>query len=264
LHAEADQAAEFIHQIRVAQRRLRSALKVFAPALPSAFTETWPRRLRDDADRFGPARDLDVLRTELLDVIAPEWLIGTVAFRRLVGTVDEERHAAREASERALDAEEQACMILAFSAGLRQLQGSAPAPGLELAEFARERRDTRTATPALPARSSAPTRSVSAMTATRMPGMRWWPFSSRLIASVHAPRRKVVQWVRPSPIATPITHRSCSGPPPSMKKVHRCAAFAGPASSAANPPGRSRGRDGQRGPMGCRFAECRGGSSAGA
>jgi len=35
LHAEADQAAEFIHQIRVAQRRLRSALKVFAPALPS-------------------------------------------------------------------------------------------------------------------------------------------------------------------------------------------------------------------------------------
>ncbi|HNO63029.1 MAG TPA: CHAD domain-containing protein, partial [Thauera aminoaromatica] len=47
MHAEADQAAEFIHQIRVAQRRLRSALKVFAPALPSAFTETWPRRLRD-------------------------------------------------------------------------------------------------------------------------------------------------------------------------------------------------------------------------
>ena len=32
-HAEADQAAELIHWIGVALRRLRSALKVFAPAL---------------------------------------------------------------------------------------------------------------------------------------------------------------------------------------------------------------------------------------
>lgn len=138
-HAEADQAAEFIHQIRVALRRLRSALKVFAPALPSAFTETWPQRLRDDADRFGPARDLDVLRTELLDAIAPEWLIGTVTFRDLIDVVDAERHAAQEAAKRALDPDEQARIILAFSTDLLQLQGSGPDPGLELAEFARER-----------------------------------------------------------------------------------------------------------------------------
>lgn len=138
-HAEADQAAEFIHQIRVALRRLRSAMKVFAPALPSAFTETWPQRLRDNADRFGPARDLDVLRTELLDAIAPEWLIGTVAFRDLVDVVDRERHTANEAAKRALDPDEQARIAVAFNADLLQLPRRGPAPGLELTEFARER-----------------------------------------------------------------------------------------------------------------------------
>lgn len=137
--AEADQAAEFIHQIRVALRRLRSALKVFAPALPSAFTEAWPERLRDNADRFGPARDLDVLRTELLDAIAPEWLIGTVTFGNLVDVVDAERHAAHEAAKRALDADEQARIILAFSTDLLQLQGGERDHGITLAEFARER-----------------------------------------------------------------------------------------------------------------------------
>ena len=138
-HAEADQAVEFIHQVRVALRRLRSALKVFAPALPNAFTETWPQRLRDNADRFGPARDLDVLRTELLDAIAPEWLIGTVAFRDLIDVVDRERHTAHEVAKRALDPEEQAHMILAFNADVLQLPGCGSVPGLELAEFARER-----------------------------------------------------------------------------------------------------------------------------
>lgn len=138
-HAEADQAAEFIHQIRVALRRLRSALKVFAPALPSAFTETWPQRLRDNADRFGPTRDLDVLRTELLDALAPEWLIGTVTFDDLIDVVDAERHAAHDAAKRALNPDEQARIILAFSTDLLQLQGAGPNPGLKLTEFARER-----------------------------------------------------------------------------------------------------------------------------
>jgi len=137
--AEADQAAEFIHQIRVALRRLRSALKVFAPALPDAFTATWPRRLRDNADRFGPARDLDVLRTELLDAIAPEWLIGTVAFRDLVDVIDAERRTAHEVAKRALDPEEQARMILAFNEDLLQLPGRGSDRGRGLAEFARER-----------------------------------------------------------------------------------------------------------------------------
>lgn len=71
-HADAEQAVEFIHQIRVALRRLRSALKAFAPVLPAPFPETWQQRLRDNADRFGPARDLDVFRTELLMLPAAE------------------------------------------------------------------------------------------------------------------------------------------------------------------------------------------------
>lgn len=136
---EADQATEFIHQIRVALRRLRSAFKVFAPALPGTFAETWPQRLRDNADRFGPARDLDVLRTELLDGVAPEWLIGTVAFRDLIDVVDAERQVAQEAAKRALDPDEQQRLILAFDDDLATVRESSGNPDLKLAKFARER-----------------------------------------------------------------------------------------------------------------------------
>ncbi len=57
---------EFIHQARVALRRLRSALSSFAIAVPRASWETWAEELRWLANALGAARDWDVLADELL------------------------------------------------------------------------------------------------------------------------------------------------------------------------------------------------------
>lgn len=84
-------------------------------------------------------RVLDVLRTELLDGITAEWLIGTVAFRDLIDVVDAERHVAHEAAKRALDPDGQRRLILAFDDDLATLREGSGTPGLKLAKFARER-----------------------------------------------------------------------------------------------------------------------------
>lgn len=64
---------EFLHQMRVALRRLRSAVGVFAPPLP----EPAIAPLRDDlkwlATSLGPARDWDVFVTETLPPIEAEF-----------------------------------------------------------------------------------------------------------------------------------------------------------------------------------------------
>ena len=59
---------EFLHQARVALRRLRSALKLFSPVLPQGFSKKWNAVWRETGRQLGEARDWDVLRTQL----APE------------------------------------------------------------------------------------------------------------------------------------------------------------------------------------------------
>lgn len=51
---------EGVHQMRVATRRLRNALRVFGPYLPPDYLESYPRRIRKTARRLGAVRDLDV------------------------------------------------------------------------------------------------------------------------------------------------------------------------------------------------------------
>jgi CHAD domain-containing protein len=51
---------ECLHDMRVATRRLRAALKLFAPALPLARTAAFEKRLRWLAGALGTVRDLDV------------------------------------------------------------------------------------------------------------------------------------------------------------------------------------------------------------
>lgn len=58
---------EGVHQLRVGARRLRSALGFFAPVLPPRARAALRDELRWLAGALGPARDLDVLATELLD-----------------------------------------------------------------------------------------------------------------------------------------------------------------------------------------------------
>ena len=52
---------EPVHQLRVATRRLRAALRLFAPLLPAGFTSAAQRDLAWLARAIGAVRDLDVL-----------------------------------------------------------------------------------------------------------------------------------------------------------------------------------------------------------
>ena len=57
---------EYVHQARVAIRRLRSAFKLFSPALSASFVEVYSPRWRDLAGHLGSARDWDVFLSETL------------------------------------------------------------------------------------------------------------------------------------------------------------------------------------------------------
>lgn len=72
LDARALAEPEFVHQSRVALRRLRTALKLFAPWLPPRFVATWRPYWQAAASRLGEVRDWDVLDAETLPRLAPE------------------------------------------------------------------------------------------------------------------------------------------------------------------------------------------------
>jgi inorganic triphosphatase YgiF len=55
---------EYIHQARVAMRRIRSAIKLFSPVLPEAFVAQWNGIWRDYANVLGAARNWDVFLYE--------------------------------------------------------------------------------------------------------------------------------------------------------------------------------------------------------
>lgn len=57
---------EGVHQVRVALRRLRSALTVFRAAIPREATNDWGQQMRQFASALGRARDLDVFISEAL------------------------------------------------------------------------------------------------------------------------------------------------------------------------------------------------------
>lgn len=56
----ASRSAEPLHQVRVAMRRLRSALSLFKPIVGDQEYEGFKRGLRDFSHKLGEARDLDV------------------------------------------------------------------------------------------------------------------------------------------------------------------------------------------------------------
>lgn len=130
------QGPEFIHQLRVSQRRLRSLMRIFRGALPAEFAADWSARLKNNAERFGEARDLDVLEEELLAPVAT-WSPGDAArLERLRGAVAEARWQARAQAEKALDAAEQGRLLLALAEALMCLTGNDLIDSVDLRGFA--------------------------------------------------------------------------------------------------------------------------------
>jgi inorganic triphosphatase YgiF len=64
---------EYLHQMRVALRRLRSALSVFAPLFPAEAVAPMAAELKWLATALGPARDWDVFVTETLPPVQAEF-----------------------------------------------------------------------------------------------------------------------------------------------------------------------------------------------
>ncbi len=58
--------SEGVHQMRVALRRLRSALTLFRSVLADEVRISWNERLKRILNELGPARDLDVFEEEML------------------------------------------------------------------------------------------------------------------------------------------------------------------------------------------------------
>ncbi|MBV8455383.1 MAG: CHAD domain-containing protein [Acetobacteraceae bacterium] len=92
---------EGVHQLRVAIRRLRSALLLFRPLLPQEPASRLRERLRDLGRLVGTARDWDVFVTEALTAAASEMPEERVQ-QQLEGATDPVRSRAHEAVADAL------------------------------------------------------------------------------------------------------------------------------------------------------------------
>lgn len=137
LGALAHDDPEYIHQLRVALRRLRCLLRLFRPALPEAFVEGWSEVLRDTATDLGDTRDLDVLLDEILAPAEPEPLLPAALLDPLRAQAVAVRDAAREAVRERLTRAGHGQRILGFSADLHRLDGDALDAAADLTAFAR-------------------------------------------------------------------------------------------------------------------------------
>jgi CHAD domain-containing protein len=125
---------EFIHQSRIALRRLRTGLRLFAPFLPRRFTAHWQSQWRLTAQALGEARNWDVLATEglsaLLDAAA-----GEAPGDGLQAWVEDRRRAANRQALTLLNHPAHTSNLLAFTRAVLALPTDSP-PESSLAKWA--------------------------------------------------------------------------------------------------------------------------------
>jgi inorganic triphosphatase YgiF len=108
---------EYVHQARVALRRLRAALRLFRRVcvLPDALLDD----LRGLVGALGPARDWDVLHTEVLPAIAPHYT-APAAWQHGVDALEARRAEVRAAMRAALMQGQPGAWLLAMQRWLQQ------------------------------------------------------------------------------------------------------------------------------------------------
>lgn len=92
---------EGVHQMRVAFRRMRSALGLFRSAVPHTETDQWSEEMRGLAAQLGPARDLDVFIDEGLGAI--EGKLTLPGGDKLMALAEHRREAAYQTVQAMLD-----------------------------------------------------------------------------------------------------------------------------------------------------------------
>jgi inorganic triphosphatase YgiF len=112
---------EYVHQARVAIRRLRSCFRAFAPALAPAFAETYAPRWSELGRQLGGTRDWDVFLAETLAPLEKAFPrdAGLARLRERSLAV---QSAAQASAAVALSGEEYSRLVLAFSAALFRLE----------------------------------------------------------------------------------------------------------------------------------------------
>lgn len=126
---------EFVHQARVALRRLRSAIKLFAPVLPPAFVAAYGQTWQTLASALGEARNWDVFLAETLPPIQAAFPDNR-DLRRLRNEARQRAKSARRSVTRVLTVKEYPRLLVEFTAAIYALDDTLPIP---LKEFARER-----------------------------------------------------------------------------------------------------------------------------
>ncbi|MDR0577431.1 MAG: CYTH and CHAD domain-containing protein [Candidatus Accumulibacter sp.] len=113
--------AEYLHQARIAIRRLRSAFRTFAPALSPAFVEVYAPRWGALGRRLGGTRDWDVFLAETLSPLENAFP-GDADLARLRERALAVQSAARTSAVEALSGpdsgQDYSRLLLAFSAAL--------------------------------------------------------------------------------------------------------------------------------------------------
>ncbi len=94
---------EGVHQLRVAFRRMRSALRVFRSAVPRPVTAGWAEEMRGLANQLGPARDLDVFIEEGLQTITRQ--LPLAGWEKLAALAQQRREVAYETVRAMLDSQ---------------------------------------------------------------------------------------------------------------------------------------------------------------
>lgn len=87
---------EYVHQMRVATRRLRAAIRLFRPALPPELEGLLVGPLRGLMRSLGQARDLDVLVTEIVAPVSRA-IADDPRLADLAGAITNRQYAARDA-----------------------------------------------------------------------------------------------------------------------------------------------------------------------
>lgn len=125
---------EFIHQARVALRRLRSAIKLFSSVLPPEFVSTYGQTWRTLASALGEARNWDVFLEETLppiQAVFPEH--GDI--RRLRTEARRRAKQARQSVIKLLAVREYPRLMVEFTAAIYALKDTLPLP---IGDFAQQ------------------------------------------------------------------------------------------------------------------------------
>ena len=125
---------EFVHQARVALRRLRSAIKLFAPVLPPEFVAAYGQTWQTLATALGDARNWDVFLTETLPPFQAAFPNDKDG-KHLRKIAQRKAQSARKSVAALLAVDEYPRLLLEFTAAVYTVGESLPIP---LADFARQ------------------------------------------------------------------------------------------------------------------------------